>query len=339
MEHSGGEQQRIYLAQALVQRPKVLLLDEPTNHLDLAYQKELLDLLSKSAKEEGLTVIAILHDLNLASLYCDRLLLMEDGQIKQLDNPETVLSEELINPVYRTEVIKQPHSTIAKPQLHLIPGKQEISVDEIVKVDASSLDVAENYLSIRLDTPIKSLSSSVIGSGVGWYKNFVNQHVTKVESNLNDKEELQRFFKEKNYRPNQTVATMTFGEEKLHTSTLYEENDYSVFVVLSAGIHSKKGSKRINGINIWIIINGNVTDAVFIQGMISAAEGKTKALIEQKPNHKMNHANSSDTTTGKIVVAATQQGRKLHDQETLMQVRKEIEKAVYREVNKLFQAL
>src|SRR5699024_2594789 len=74
MEHSGGEQQRIFLAQALIRQPEILLLDDPTNHLDLAYQKELLDLLRKRAKEDGLTVIAILHDLNLASLYGYRLL-------------------------------------------------------------------------------------------------------------------------------------------------------------------------------------------------------------------------------------------------------------------------
>ena len=72
-ELSGGEKQRVFLAQALAQEPEILLLDEPTNHLDLSYQKELLDLLKHWTTENGLTVISIFHDLNLAGLYCDRL--------------------------------------------------------------------------------------------------------------------------------------------------------------------------------------------------------------------------------------------------------------------------
>ena len=78
---SGGERQRVFLAQALAQEPEILLLDEPTNHLDLSYQKELLDLLKRWTREQGLTVISIFHDLNLAGLYCDRLLLLEKGKI------------------------------------------------------------------------------------------------------------------------------------------------------------------------------------------------------------------------------------------------------------------
>src|SRR5690242_434171 len=78
-ELSGGEKQRVFLAQALAQEPEILLLDEPTNHLDLSYQKELLDLLKRWTIEKGLTVVSIFHDLNLAGLYCDRLLLLEKG--------------------------------------------------------------------------------------------------------------------------------------------------------------------------------------------------------------------------------------------------------------------
>ncbi|MBS4162699.1 ABC transporter ATP-binding protein, partial [Klebsiella pneumoniae] len=89
-ELSGGEQQRVYLAQALAQEPEVLLLDEPTNFLDLGYQKQLLDLMKSMAIEKGLAVIGIFHDLNLASLYCDRLLLMKNGEMEALDVPEQV---------------------------------------------------------------------------------------------------------------------------------------------------------------------------------------------------------------------------------------------------------
>ena len=80
-ELSGGEKQRVFLAQALAQEPEILLLDEPTNHLDLSYQKELLDFLKQWTSDNGLTVISIFHDLNLAGLYCDRLLLLENGRL------------------------------------------------------------------------------------------------------------------------------------------------------------------------------------------------------------------------------------------------------------------
>ena len=78
---SGGEQQRVFVAQALAQEAPILLLDEPTNHLDIAHQQQLLDTIRKQAVEKGLTVISVFHDINLASLYCDRLLLMDKGEI------------------------------------------------------------------------------------------------------------------------------------------------------------------------------------------------------------------------------------------------------------------
>ncbi len=93
-ELSGGERQRVFLAQALAQQPKLLLLDEPTNHLDLSYQKELLDRLKDWTRKRGLTVISIFHDVNLAALYCDRLLLLNRGEIDVIGEPSVVLQED-----------------------------------------------------------------------------------------------------------------------------------------------------------------------------------------------------------------------------------------------------
>src|SRR5690625_7751133 len=81
-ELSGGERQRVFLAQALAQDPEGLLLDEPTNHLDLAYQKELLDVLRSLTKEKDLKGISIFHELNLAGVYYDSLLLLQDSKEK-----------------------------------------------------------------------------------------------------------------------------------------------------------------------------------------------------------------------------------------------------------------
>ncbi|WP_233078334.1 ABC transporter ATP-binding protein [Rheinheimera soli] len=94
---SGGEQQRVLLARAVMQKPLLLLLDEPTNHLDLYYQHQVL----RIAKALSITVIASIHDLNLASRYCDRLLLLNKGQLVADGTAEQVLTQELLTEVFR----------------------------------------------------------------------------------------------------------------------------------------------------------------------------------------------------------------------------------------------
>ncbi|HET7615513.1 MAG TPA: heme ABC transporter ATP-binding protein [Bacillales bacterium] len=120
---SGGEKQRVYLAQALAQQPELLLLDEPTNHLDIHHQKQLLDGLKKWAKQDRLTVIAIFHDLNLAALYCDRVLLLNEGKKAALDSPKEVLNEGTIHEVYGTDVTRTFHPSMPSPVLSVSPQK------------------------------------------------------------------------------------------------------------------------------------------------------------------------------------------------------------------------
>jgi iron complex transport system ATP-binding protein len=99
-ELSGGEQQRVLLARALAQEAPVLLLDEPTTHLDLQHQSNLLNLVRKQAREKNLTILMVLHDLNLASLYADRVALMVAGQIYAYGLPGDVLTSQNLSSVY-----------------------------------------------------------------------------------------------------------------------------------------------------------------------------------------------------------------------------------------------
>lgn len=96
-EHlSGGEKQRALIARAIVQQPKLLILDEPTNHLDIRYQIQIMELL----RSIGITVITSIHDLNLASAMCDRLLLLEEGKCISYGSPKEVLTEHAIGEVF-----------------------------------------------------------------------------------------------------------------------------------------------------------------------------------------------------------------------------------------------
>ena len=100
---SGGERQRAFLALALAQDPKVLLLDEPTTFLDIRYQLQLLELL-KQLNRQGLTIITVLHDVNLAARYSDRIALLNQGKIWAIDSPEQVLTPDNLAEVFGVEV-------------------------------------------------------------------------------------------------------------------------------------------------------------------------------------------------------------------------------------------
>ena len=110
---SGGEQQRVILARALAQQTPCLILDEPTNHLDIKYQLSLLNIV----KSLNLTIISAIHDLNIASMYCDRLFVMKDGQIVASGTPQDILTKELIKEIYEidVEIIKD-----SKNQTHIL---------------------------------------------------------------------------------------------------------------------------------------------------------------------------------------------------------------------------
>lgn len=102
---SGGERQRVHIARALAQEPQILLLDEPTNHLDIGHQIGLLDLVSR----QKLTVIAALHDLNHAAMFCDRIAVMDKGKLVALGTPRDVLRAECIAKVFGVEVDVEYH--------------------------------------------------------------------------------------------------------------------------------------------------------------------------------------------------------------------------------------
>ncbi len=107
---SGGQRQRVWVAMALAQDTDLLLLDEPTSYLDISHQIELLDLLADLNRERGKTIVAVLHDLNLACRYADRVVAMKDGRIFAEGAPEEVVTPENVRAVFglQCEVIRDP---------------------------------------------------------------------------------------------------------------------------------------------------------------------------------------------------------------------------------------
>jgi iron complex transport system ATP-binding protein len=119
---SAGERQRAVLAMALAQEPRVLLLDEPTVHLDLAHQLSVLELVRGQNRSEGLAVLAAVHDLNLAALFFDRLVLLKDGHIVADGPPAAVVTAEAVHDVFGTAVAVYHHPTAGVPQMTLLPS-------------------------------------------------------------------------------------------------------------------------------------------------------------------------------------------------------------------------
>jgi iron complex transport system ATP-binding protein len=115
---SGGEKQRVIIAKALAQEPKALLLDEPTDHLDINHQIEILDLIKRLNKEEEMVVIAVFHDLNIASQYCDRLILLSKGRIFATGRAGDVLTRENIEKVYGIKVAVKQDDISGKLIIH-----------------------------------------------------------------------------------------------------------------------------------------------------------------------------------------------------------------------------
>ncbi|MFI0235639.1 ABC transporter ATP-binding protein [Streptomyces sp. NPDC016845] len=111
-ELSGGQRQRVWIAMALAQETDVLLLDEPTTYLDISHQLDVLDLLTDLNRERGVTLVVVLHDLNLACRYADHLVAMKDGAIVAEGAPSDIVTEALVEKVFglRSAVVPDPAS-------------------------------------------------------------------------------------------------------------------------------------------------------------------------------------------------------------------------------------
>ena len=168
---SGGEKQRVLLAKALAQEPEILLLDEPTNHLDIKHTFQMLDLLKEWQQTKGLTVFAILHDLNVASLYADRVALLHEGSFLEVGDVNTLRKEQQLKKVYEVEVKTQAHPLVPKPQLHLTPTQSYVP-DMKPLLESYQFERKEHVAHLKFNQPLRALSNASVGAGMQWLQHF-----------------------------------------------------------------------------------------------------------------------------------------------------------------------
>ena len=122
---SGGERRRVFIARAICQEPQVILLDEPTASLDLAHQVKVMDLMDRLKQEKGITVIMVSHDLNLAAMYGDHVLLLNRGEAVSLGSPQEVLTLHRLEATYECRLLIDKSPLGKFPRITLVPQKYD----------------------------------------------------------------------------------------------------------------------------------------------------------------------------------------------------------------------
>lgn len=254
-ELSGGEQQRVYLAQALAQQPEYLLLDEPTSFLDLAYQKDLLDLIKEETTSSKLTVIGVFHDVNIASLYCDRLLLLHEGKTDMLGLPHHVLTTERINRVYETNVTPLQHPFRANPQLMVEPAAP--SKASIVNIADGWRTYSSEGMTFSINQPLRILSSHKKNGGFFW-KRSIGTGTKTLHEQLESSEDM-LFFEQAN-------GLAQFAAEDA-------EDDMILY-----------GMLQQEELAIWLILKRSLSDGAAIQLM-----GQLMHIMKQETSIPIHH--------------------------------------------------
>lgn len=333
---SGGEQQRAFVAQALAQTAEILLLDEPTNHLDIAHQRQILDMVRKEAIECGLTVVMVLHDMNLASLYCDELLLMESGQMRALGAPHEVLIASQIEEVYQARVTTYAHPEIPKPQITMMPAATDYQQRAVIKKE--HFTITEQYIQLQSELPLKTVSSAVHNPGIGWHNCLLNRSVPGDYVISDVKREVKEFLKRENFSSTNTVVMLTAVPTALVAINEFSAPFGSIIVAVTAGVgnavdvsrvHERQDDPYIGTINTWVIVNGCLSEEAFFQALMTATEAKTKALQSENIRDERSGTIATGTATDSLLIAATQKGEEMLYGGPITEVGKMIAKGVY----------
>lgn len=315
---SGGEKQRVLLAKALAQEPEILLLDEPTNHLDIKHTFQMLDLLKERQRTMGLTIFAILHDLNVASLYADRIALLHHGSFLEVGDVEVLRKTDQLQKVYEVELRAGSHPTVPKPQLLMTPStttsRNSLHFEKSYRIAQS-----KECIHVQFKQPLRTISNGVIGDGIQWLNHFCNFHVEKNYNCSEPGKDLQSWMSRYSIPYEQAVGMMTAVKLEDVVIEKREIEGIKMLAIVTAGVGNavditsptfSSSMQTIGTINTMLFIDAHFTDGALVNGYMSATEAKVKALADLKIIDPQSETIATSTSTDALLLGLTQQGEK-----------------------------
>jgi iron complex transport system ATP-binding protein len=314
---SGGEKQRVLLAKALVQEPEVLLLDEPTNHLDIKHTFDLLDVLKRWQEERKLTIFAILHDLNIAALYCDRVGILHEGRLTNVGSVDVLRKRSELAEIYGVETWTQPHPTLARPQLLMNPHKKK--QEPLSLLEDYTLKQTGEAISLSFPRQLRTISNGVAGEGIQWMKHFVNFHVDKHYDSRTPKEDAEQWLLKRGLPVEQSIGMMTAVQ--MENAVIKEEviHGSAMLVLVTAGASNavditcrgtETAREKIGTINTFVFAEAHLTDGALVNACMSATEAKVKALHDEMIRDPVSGTMATSTSTDSLVIGVTQEGER-----------------------------
>lgn len=164
-ELSGGERQRVVLARAIAQQPQIILLDEPTSALDIHHQIETMELIRELNEKQEITIIAVLHDINLASRYCDRIVMLKDGMVSADGTPQEIINREEMEKLYDMKLLIKENSLLGRPEILPIRVKKEERAAKPLRIHIICGSNTAVKLIEQLEDSGHNLSAGVICEG------------------------------------------------------------------------------------------------------------------------------------------------------------------------------
>jgi len=206
----------------------------------------------------------------------------------------------------------------------------------LTKLTVSQTD---ELIIIKSSVQFKTLSSAILGAGFSWERTFVNRHVSKDYCCDNAETEFKNFLEIKNIDASETIGMMTAA--KLEDASFIEKNavDFNIFVMVTAGVsnavdaskayYHKETNIKVGTINTFVFIEADLSEAAFVQAMMTATEAKVKALQDEQVMDQVTNTIATGTSTDSLLIAATQTGTVQPYAGTITQLGKTIGLVVY----------